>query len=1657
NNGAAWAQGEPISAEQPTQGAVETVAPTPPAPQTPIEAVSDVYTVPKPVEQAAAAAGEYPLNEWCLNDKILVAFFHANGMPIDAANPATDGETATLKIEFYLKAEVTTGDTKKSPADTFYVNLPNNLPMTGNLSGSAIDETGATVMRFDVSAANRLNIHFTDVLFASNRGDYHGTIKFTGTLNLSDGGGGGEIIYQFPGDVTVKIPVRPVVDIQKAIVTNVYYDQQTKRFYAKYKLDIQTSINLSSATVVDQAGKWVKPLTDTFLWDGAALPAGSSAAQERTADGYATTLTLGALKADGKHTLTYQAEIVPDSNDWNEAFINGLIADVKSNDFRTNGASLAWQTSYNVSGKAESSKVTVTYTEKAVTLEMTNTKNTYYDAAKKQFFAQYELTLTNSFALDTAVFTDHAGKWVKPDLATFKLDGAAMDASGLAQQQTADGGYQTTITLNALPAGKHTLVYTAQIVPNAADWDAALLKGGLKNGTAATVALRTNTVNLAWTGSGLAGTVGPKTAVIWYQTDFVSIQKACDGNVVFYEKDANKFYANYTLTFTTRFALTDATITDHAGKWVKPINSSFTLDSVAVPAARVTLTQDGSLNNTTTIALGALAAGTHILKYRAEIVPISADWQKAFVEGGMKSTDAALLAYRTNYASFAWTADNGLSGNKDSNKVTVKYDLPFVRPPVKDWTNNSIYYDKDADQFKANYTVKFSNTVKLASLIVTDTAGKWVQPQTGTFTLDGKALTGVTQKVQEGNDAAKYVTTITLTDVLPGAHTIAYTAVIAPTAQDRIDAFGNGGMNSDQSGTAAYRYNKASLSWQAGGASGGGDSNGETVFDNTGFVSSFRKNSTPVGVVQHDVANKRFYMNYRIVFRLSSAVDSAIITDTRHSWITGVDESSITYSPNTLVPKSVSHNGQVSTFDLGALEAGDYTISYRAFVDPRFLTDNISTDPDGASKSLNTAVLKWTWKGLSGECNDWETFNVPQLQLAKSAQVTYNMAQGYANVAWTLTLNYGAVNIKDFVLTDTLPVHHTLFGAITLTPASGTALIIDPAKGAPGFTNTPSSAEKQGVFTYKFGANAEPTNTSYTITYTTRIPVAQVALDMGAQPFARYTNTANVKNDDYHCEQTVTKDVDLKPQSVAPGLQKTCLGGDWNTMIAQWQSDVTVAMYTTLTNVRLVDAGISNSGIDTHKYMWFDPADPVTVVYLNTDGTEGTAVDPASYAITYGTARGGIANSQMTLQWKGTLTRSIRMKYQTHCDRSMLFLNSWYRNGYQNRIKLYYDQTNKQADAAWAPALSTDLGDISKASKGVTQDKKIIHWELQGKVLRTSNLLPCTLTLRDALPPNTAYVPGTLQIVLGKWEGGAEKTWKQEPVLDENGLLSVTFDAPCYDDPSNTYYAITMDTVVDPKLYEDGQAHSYTFTNEATLYYRKPDGTEGRIGTAGATESIQYTAGSVLEKTVGQNGAYLQYKININTMATKLDVGQVGYLNLEDTLQNGLIIAAESVTVKDGFTGNKLAQVRGNPGKNEFSFVYDSAARKLTVKVPDEQFCVLNFDALLGGVIGDPVKVNNSITLTGKGISSSTGEKSFVVQEPSATIDSANHSLSIVKKDADAGTVITGAQFAVYLVKAANGSLINPAVAIGDTNARGEVQLPNGGGLKPDTLYCLKE
>ncbi|MEG2603499.1 MAG: Cna B-type domain-containing protein, partial [Clostridia bacterium] len=285
----------------------------------------------------------------------------------------------------------------------------------------------------------------------------------------------------------------------------------------------------------------------------------------------------------------------------------------------------------------------------------------------------------------------------------------------------------------------------------------------------------------------------------------------------------------------------------------------------------------------------------------------------------------------------------------------------------------------------------------------------------------------------------------------------------------------------------------------------------------------------------------------------------------------------------------------------------------------------------------------------------------------------------------------------------------------------------------------------------------------------------------------------------------------------------------------------------------------------------------------------------------------------------------------------------------------------------------------------------------------------------------------------------------------------VTFDAPCYDDPSNTYYAITMDTVVDPKLYEDGQAHSYTFTNEATLYYRKPDGTEGRIGTAGATESIQYTAGSVLEKTVGQNGAYLQYKININTMATKLDVGQVGYLNLEDTLQNGLIIAAESVTVKDGFTGNKLAQVSGNPGKNEFSFVYDSAARKLTVKVPDEQFCVLNFDALLGGVIGDPVKVNNSITLTGKGISSSTGEKSFVVQEPSATIDSANHSLSIVKKDADAGTVITGAQFAVYLVKAANGSLINPAVAIGDTNARGEVQLPNGGGLKPDTLYCLKE
>lgn len=475
----------------------------------------------------------------------------------------------------------------------------------------------------------------------------------------------------------------------------------------------------------------------------------------------------------------------------------------------------------------------------------------------------------------------------------------------------------------------------------------------------------------------------------------------------------------------------------------------------------------------------------------------------------------------------------------------------------------------------------------------------------------------------------------------------------------------------------------------------------------------------------------------------------------------------------------------------------------------------------------------------------------------------------------------------------------------------------------------------------------------------------------------------------------------------------------------------------------------SRNGI---SYMYFTQ-DQINAIVPTIDGV---ALDPSLYEITPKTSTTEDKYAGYTMTFKGSVgiqangqwvkpskDHPLTMEYQT----TMI-------NPPRNNTRDYYNDATLTAgtikDSDYDYCRRANSRELSKSVR--TSSNGTITWLVKANYWGYSAQPDNTCIVTDTLPAGTDFVSavqisgrGSLEVqdVTKNDDGTTTLTLK----LSDLGHDEVSKNHPTDNNGSYEFHFLVKTKITDEDYLYGTESKDFNFTNTISLTDRY-----GNDISETATATVHHTA---LQKNMTYNettAPYAQFSIALNK--EKVDLApESDTVNIVDVSSDTLAVDPKSFEVINATTGDPI------PFEIDASKMADNI---ITVKVPDETYVKITYNAQVLGMTGKTVLVGNSAYFEGHERTMGSNTISQTVQVLKATGQSVSEPMIWFSKRNETALALGGAQFDLYAYNnssdnaedASSWDLIKSGLtSTGDTASKG-IKVES---LKLGTLYKLVE
>lgn len=344
-----------------------------------------------------------------------------------------------------------------------------------------------------------------------------------------------------------------------------------------------------------------------------------------------------------------------------------------------------------------------------------------------------------------------------------------------------------------------------------------------------------------------------------------------------------------------------------------------------------------------------------------------------------------------------------------------------------------------------------------------------------------------------------------------------------------------------------------------------------------------------------------------------------------------------------------------------------------------------------------------------------------------------------------------------------------------------------------------------------------------------------------------------------------------------------------------------------------------------------------------------------------------------------------------------------------------------------------------------TSSNGIITWFVQANYYGYSGQPDGTCIVTDTLPAGTEFISaskyngsGSLEVQSATKNDDGTTTLK----LKLSGLLhdEVSKTHPSDNNSGYEFRFLIKTKITDEDYLFGTESKDFYFTNNISLYDRY-----GNFKQASASANIYHSA---MKKTMTYNettAPYAKFSIELNKDKVDLDPDS-NMVSVVDVSSDSLAVDPKSIEVVNANTGDEL------PFEIDASKMFEN---KLTVKVPDETYVKVTYNAQVLGVTGQMVQVGNTAYFEGHERTQGTNTISETVQVLKATGLAVSEPMIWLSKRDESANALGNALFDLYSYDQKNGwSLIQSGIAsTGNAQTKGtKVE-----SLNLATLYKLVE
>ena len=682
-------------------------------------------------------------------------------------------------------------------------------------------------------------------------------------------------------------------------------------------------------------------------------------------------------------------------------------------------------------------------------------------------------------------------------------------------------------------------------------------------------------------------------------------------------------------------------------------------------------------------------------------------------------------------------------------------------------------------------------------------------------------------------------------------------------------------------------------------------------------------------------------LTYEIAFKLTEDATSVVVTDE-------VPENT------TLVDGSISDGGSVSggkiTWDLGALKAGDYTVSFKVTVDESAVkadaitntasisinnhsevkTNTVTNTPETGALSISKAVVNGSL--AEGETDDTEfTFTV-ELKDKNGKALTGEYTLG-GDATGTITSG-GTVKLKDGQTAN-----------ITGLPAGATYTVTEAA--AAGYTTKSEGAT--GTIEKEATQNAKFTNTLEVVDEISVSKAWDTNGDTTPPEGAKVTFTlyADGKATDYSVVLDGTADaaapegaggyeskawtasyVNLPKIDTATGKEiaytvvETGTYSGYSVSGSPAQDGGTIKN-THADNVKTVTMGTSTTNIDGQEVQ---PGDELTYTITYNNNTDGAATIKVEDTIpAHTTYKDGSATPDATfadgkLTWTienvamgASGTVSFTVTVDDDVDGAEL----------KNEAKVNDGKNDYNTNATTNPTPSEPVKDVFQSSAPETSiDGELVQPEdelLYKITYKNTTGKEANVTITDEIPEHTTYVDGSADN--GGTESGGTITWNVKVANGEE--ITVSFKVTVDKDAEGAVLLNDADVRNGENTYKTNEVTNYTpSTPEKEVYTGSSttniDGQEVQPGDE-LTYAIKYTntTGADADVTITDKIPAHTTFVSADNGGTNADGTVTWKLKVE---RDKAVTVTFKVTVDDDVNGAALYnEAKVNDGKNDYT------------------------------------------------------------------------------------------------------------------------------------------